>query len=162
MEPTAKRPKVDEEDDDTCCANDAVSLQWVDIDAVTQELIVGEVVHPAFVHAFFGPEERIRGYCGLEVTISIDCISFYPLMEIKYASKTEDADDITQKLQDKFEYTFADSRGAFLQQLMQFRAEGISVEAFGEVALPSVAFLDGNLIVTQVQLANAHEKLKVC
>ena len=162
MEPESKRPKVDEDvANNTCRANDVLSLQWVDIDAETRQIVVADVAAPSFSHAFFGDKEEIRGYEDLKVTLSIDRQSFYAMLDVTFKKREDDADDVRALLREQFEYDFEISAADFAERCLAFRTPALEIDVFGECARDKMAFLDGSLILTHAPLHAGHTRLKV-
>ena len=162
MEPGSKRPKVDEDVvNDTCRANDVLSLQWVDIDAKTRQMVVADIVAPSFSHAFFGEKEEIRGYEGLKVTLSIDRLSFYAMLDVTFKKREDEANDVRALLREQFEYDFEISAEDFAERCLAFRTSAPEIDVFGECTRDKTAFLDGSLVLTHAPLHTAHARLKV-
>lgn len=160
MEPDAKRQKH-EDDSFIVCANTSLSFRWVEYDDATGHLIEGDITKPLFTHAFFGEDEVIRGYRRLDVSIMIDAASFTTLLEIDCEEALDQADDIRSMIEDKFEYSFMDSKNAFIDQIAKFDDDWIDLDAFGNQASLPTPFLDGTIVITQIRLTEANEKLKV-
>ncbi|EIE27453.1 acyl-CoA N-acyltransferase [Coccomyxa subellipsoidea C-169] len=84
-------------------------------------------------HQFFGDEEVIKGYEDLEIDIWLSQRSFEALLEVRYSSKMQDADDIEKAMRDKFTDGLSTTRQEYLTKLQG--AAPLLLESLGKPVL---------------------------
>lgn len=100
----------------------------------------------------------IKGYEDLEIDIWLSQRSFEALLEVRYSSKMQDADDIEKAMRDKFTDGLSTTRQEYLTKLQG--AAPLLLESLGKPVL-EFGPERGSLAVYRVQLSKADQSVRV-